>query len=81
MPKCVYCGKLYDVPRGLTLVMNDGRILHLCSSKCRKNMLMKRRKVRWISKAGKIKEDMSAEGKVTENKLETEKVNDKKEKK
>ena len=51
MPKCVYCGKLYDVPNGLTLVMNDGRIQYLCSSKCRKNMLMKRRKVRWIHKS------------------------------
>ena len=50
MPKCVYCGKMYDVPRGLTLVMNDGTINYLCSSKCRKNMLMKRRKVRWIIK-------------------------------
>ena len=55
MPKCVYCGKEYDVPRGLTLVKNDGTINHLCSSKCRKNMLMKRRKVRWISKKKKDK--------------------------
>ena len=43
MPKCVYCGKLYGVPRGLTLVMKDGTINYLCSSKCRKNMAMKRR--------------------------------------
>jgi len=50
MPKCVYCGKMYDIPRGLTLVMNDGTINYLCSSKCRKNMLMKRRKVRWVNK-------------------------------
>jgi ribosomal protein L24E len=50
MSKCVYCGNVYEVPRGLTLVMNNGTINHLCSSKCRKNMVMKRRKVRWISK-------------------------------
>ncbi len=50
MPKCVYCGSMYDIPRGLTLVMNDGRILFLCSSKCRKNMIMKRRRVKWVSK-------------------------------
>ena len=55
MPKCVYCGKEYDVPRGLTLVMNDGTINYLCSSKCRKNMKMKRRKVRWISKKKKTR--------------------------
>jgi large subunit ribosomal protein L24e len=59
MPKCVYCGKLYDIPRGLTLVMNDGRIQYLCSSKCRKNMLMKRRKVRWVKKSDQNKIDMA----------------------
>lgn len=53
MPKCVYCGKLYGIPRGLTLVMKDGTINYLCSSKCRKNMLMKRRKVRWVIKGRK----------------------------
>jgi len=56
MPKCVYCGKEYDVHKGLTLVMNSGKINYLCSSKCRKNMLMKRRKVRWISKKKKKEE-------------------------
>ena len=68
MPKCVYCGKLYDVPMGLTRVMNDGRIQYLCSSKCRKNMLMKRRKVRWISKSKENAVDMSSEEKVVEEK-------------
>lgn len=48
MPKCSFCGENYEFPRGLTLVMIDGTINHLCSSKCRKNMLMKRRKIRWI---------------------------------
>lgn len=56
MPKCVYCGKDYDLHKGLTLVLKDGSIKHLCSSKCRKNMLMKRRKVRWISKKNKFGE-------------------------
>jgi large subunit ribosomal protein L24e len=55
MPKCSYCGKEYDVPYGLTFVLNDGTVKYLCSSKCRKNMLMKRRKVRWISKKKKLK--------------------------
>jgi len=57
MPKCVYCGKQYNLHKGLTLVMKDGSINYLCSSKCRKNMLMKRRKVRWISKKIKNKKD------------------------
>ena len=55
MPKCVYCQKQYEFPRGLTLVGKGGNINHLCSSKCRKNMQMKRRKVRWISKTKKEK--------------------------
>ncbi len=44
---------MYDVPKGLTLVMKDGTINYFCSSKCKKNMLMKRRKVRWITKKKK----------------------------
>jgi ribosomal protein L24E len=57
MPKCIYCSKNYDIHKGLTLVMKDGTINHLCSSKCRKNMLMKRRKVRWVSKKIKNKKE------------------------
>jgi ribosomal protein L24E len=34
----------------MTLIMLDGTINYLCSSKCRKNLLMKRRKVRWVTK-------------------------------
>jgi len=55
MPKCVYCKKVYRVPKGLTLIMKDGTINYLCSAKCRKNMAMKRRRVRWISKTKKEK--------------------------
>ncbi len=52
---------MYDVPRGLTLVMNSGAVKHLCSSKCRKNMEMKRRKVNWIRKKGAAKKDIKEE--------------------
>jgi len=51
MPKCSYCGKMYHFPYGVTLVANDGVIKYICSSKCRKNMAMKRRKVRWVRKS------------------------------
>jgi large subunit ribosomal protein L24e len=51
--KCSYCGQNYEIPRGVTFIKTDGTILYLCSSKCRKNLLMKRRKVRWISKVDK----------------------------
>jgi len=53
MPKCAYCGEVYETPRGLTLILKDGSIRYLCSSKCKKNMHMKRRKVRWIKKGEK----------------------------
>lgn len=53
MPKCVYCEQVYEFPRGLTLVTNKGDIKYICSSKCRKNMLMERRKVRWVTKKRK----------------------------
>ncbi len=43
---------------GTTLVMNDGTINFLCSSKCRKNFLMKRRKVRWVSKNEESKAEL-----------------------
>ena len=56
MPKCSYCGKEYETPRGLTLVLNDGTAKNLCSAKCRKNMKLKRRKVRWVSKKKKVRE-------------------------
>jgi len=52
MSKCSYCGKEYEIPRGLTFVKVDGTVRYLCSSKCRKNMLLQRRKVRWIEKKG-----------------------------
>lgn len=53
MPKCSFCGREYHLHEGLTLVKTDGTIKHLCSAKCRKNMYMKRRKVRWVSKKKK----------------------------
>ena len=48
MPKCVYCGKQYEPPRGLTFISKDGAVNYLCSAKCQKNMKMKRRKVNWV---------------------------------
>ncbi len=57
MPKCVYCKQDYPLNKGVTLVMNNGNINYLCSSKCRKNMLMKRRKVRWVHKVEETKKE------------------------
>ena len=60
MPKCVYCGKDYEFPKGLTLIGKDGKVNYLCSSKCRKNMKMNRRKVKWILKDKKDKKEKVA---------------------
>ncbi|MEK6881622.1 MAG: 50S ribosomal protein L24e [Nanoarchaeota archaeon] len=53
MPKCSFCGKMYEIPRGLTLVKNDGTIKYFCSSKCQKNFQLGRRDVNWIRKKKK----------------------------
>jgi len=80
MTKCVYCKQDYTIPRGLTLIMKDGTINHLCSSKCRKNMLMKRRKVRWILKDKKEKvEAVKEEVKKVDTKKKVKEETEKKE--
>ncbi|MFH1710767.1 MAG: 50S ribosomal protein L24 [Nanoarchaeota archaeon] len=56
MPKCSYCGKNYEFPRGLTLVDSLGKIKHLCSSKCRKYSDMGRKKGKWALEDKKVKE-------------------------
>ena len=61
MPKCSYCGNMYDSYKGVTLVLKDGTIKNICSSKCRKNMAMKKRKVRWILKKKKTEKEQIKE--------------------
>tara|TARA_Y100000310_G_C20028785_1_gene510801 strand:- start:228 stop:440 length:213 start_codon:yes stop_codon:yes gene_type:complete len=57
MPECTFCRELYTFPRGLTLVLNDGKVLYFCSSKCKKNFDLKRdsKKVNWVKREKKIK--------------------------
>ncbi len=56
MPTCSFCKKHYNFPRGLTVFLFDGKSLHFCSSKCKRNLKLKRdpRKVNWVKKAEKI---------------------------
>ncbi len=56
MPICSFCKKHYKEPRGLTVFTFDGKTVHFCSSKCRRNIALKRdpRKVNWIKKEKKI---------------------------
>jgi len=54
MPTCSFCKKSYKEPKGLTIFTFDGRSIHFCSSKCRKNANLERdpKKVNWIKKSG-----------------------------
>ena len=48
MPKCTFCSKQYEIPKGTTVVdSTSGHINYYCSSKCRKNAEMKRKKRKW----------------------------------
>jgi len=74
MPKCSVCKTNYELPDGLTFVHVDGRILHFCSSKCRKNYKMGRKKLKWVTKQkgiGKLEvEEESAKAGVKEKPAE-----------
>lgn len=63
MPKCSFCGENYEFPRGLTLALNDGVVLHFCSSKCRKNWKLgrKSKKTEWVRKLKHTREELVEE--------------------
>tara|TARA_Y100000310_G_C20190372_1_gene582218 strand:- start:131 stop:439 length:309 start_codon:yes stop_codon:yes gene_type:complete len=86
MPRCNFCKKVYEFPRGLTYVLNDGNILHFCSGKCQKNNKLKRdpKKVNWVKRIKKgEKEKVEASDEREENQEESkeDKKQDKKESK
>ena len=68
MPTCSFCKKHYKEPRGLTVFTFDGRSVHFCSSKCRRNLDLKRdpKKVNWIKREKKVKIDKKIEEKNVE---------------
>jgi ribosomal protein L24E len=52
MPKCTYCGQNYEFPMGTTVVESiSGKVRYFCSSKCRKNFEMNRKKKKWANPA------------------------------
>jgi len=57
MPTCSFCKKNYEFPRGLTVFTFDGKSIHFCSSKCQRNMKLKRdpKKVNWVKRKKKAK--------------------------
>jgi len=52
MAKCTFCGKNIVQGTGIALIEPSGKIVNLCSSKCRKNRQMGRdpNKLKWIRK-------------------------------
>jgi len=57
MPVCSFCKKTYTTPRGLTVFQFDGKSVHFCSSKCRRNAALKRdpKKTNWVKRIKKEK--------------------------
>ncbi|MHA1754246.1 MAG: 50S ribosomal protein L24e [Candidatus Odinarchaeia archaeon] len=48
--KCAFCGEDIEPGTGLIYFKSDGSSIHFCSSKCRKNLLVlkrKSRKLKW----------------------------------
>ncbi len=63
MPKCSFCKRNYDIPKGLTIFTIDGKSLYYCSSKCRKNVNLGRdpKRVNWIRKDKKSEKKIFVE--------------------
>jgi len=57
MPTCSFCKKNFKEPRGLTVFTFEGKTIHFCSSKCRRNLDLKRdpKKTNWVKREKKIK--------------------------
>ena len=72
MPTCSFCKKHYEFPKGLTVFLNDGKTVYFCSSKCRRNLALKRdpRKTNWVKRKKK-------EEKVLKKEQEPEKTKEK----
>ncbi len=48
MANCSFCGKRIEKATGKIFVLNTGKSLHFCSSKCEKNQLKLKRKARHL---------------------------------
>ncbi|MBD3209560.1 50S ribosomal protein L24e [Candidatus Woesearchaeota archaeon] len=49
MVTCNFCGRTISEGTGKMYVQKDGKILHFCSNKCEKNLLVLKRKPRQIA--------------------------------
>jgi large subunit ribosomal protein L24e len=73
MPTCSFCKNHYKEPRGLTVFTLDGKTIHLCSSKCRRNLALRRdpRKVNWVKREKKMSKSEKNAEKIEQIKDET----------
>ncbi|MCD6557459.1 MAG: 50S ribosomal protein L24e [Candidatus Aenigmarchaeota archaeon] len=58
MPVCSFCGNKFEKGTGKLLVLNTGKLLWFCSSKCEKNMMKLKRdpkSVKWTETSRKFK--------------------------
>jgi len=61
MPRCDFCRNSIEPGTGKMLVLKDGKVIDLCSTKCEKNMLKLRRKPRttkWTAEYANVKKGM-----------------------
>ncbi|MBT4166185.1 hypothetical protein HOE04_04055 [archaeon] len=72
MPTCSFCKKNFENPRGLTVFTFEGKSLHFCSSKCRRNLDLKRdpKKVNWVKREKKTKKPTTHAKEIKETPVE-----------
>lgn len=72
MPTCSFCKKNYEFPRGLTLFTIDGKTVYFCSSKCKRNLALKRdpKKTNWVKRVKKLKGKIEVEKEIEEKQVE-----------
>ncbi|MEM2109484.1 MAG: 50S ribosomal protein L24e [Candidatus Odinarchaeota archaeon] len=72
--KCSFCGEDIKVGTGLTYFKIDGSALHFCSSKCKKNLLIYKRKPRKFKWTKYYPRQEKSTGKTAESLPETKKT-------
>ena len=79
MPTCFFCKKNYHEHKGLIVFTFEGKTMNFCSSKCRRNLDLKRdpKKVNWVKRKKKVKKivaEKKVDEKVVEKKVDDVKV-------
>jgi large subunit ribosomal protein L24e len=80
MPVCSFCKENYPPHKGLTIFTFDGRAIYYCSSKCRRNVALKRdpKKTLWVKKSNREKKETQEKNMRKEIEIEAKKLSEKK---